>query len=132
MEVGRKAFKPTDKQRSEVKLLAGYGIPQDEIAQHIGIDPKTLRKYFSEELAAGALQADIAVIRNLHRLASKSDNPAAGIFWAKTRRGWREKDPLVDENRTISININRGPDRKANEPELAEVKDLDEKRSGTA
>jgi hypothetical protein len=37
-------FKPTDKQREAVEIMAGYGMPQDQIAWLVtdeGIDPKT-------------------------------------------------------------------------------------------
>ena len=43
-------FEPTEEQRRTVKALSGYGVPQEGIAVHIGIDAKTLRKHFRDEL----------------------------------------------------------------------------------
>ena len=40
---GRPAHVPTDETRNMVESLSGFGIPQDEIARLVGIDPKTLR-----------------------------------------------------------------------------------------
>jgi hypothetical protein len=39
-------IEPTDEQRRTVKTMSGFGVPHDNIATHIGIDPKTLRKHF--------------------------------------------------------------------------------------
>jgi nitrile hydratase len=50
-------FKPTPEHRKQVESLAGFGIIEPEIARFLGIDPKTLRKYFADELATGHLTA---------------------------------------------------------------------------
>jgi hypothetical protein len=62
-EPGSVPFKPTQKQREAVETMAGYGIPQAHIALLItddGIDPKTLRLHFREELDRGAPKALVA------------------------------------------------------------------------
>jgi hypothetical protein len=46
-------FEPTPDQRRTVKTMAGFGIPHTDIAPFIGIDTKTLRKHFREELDRG-------------------------------------------------------------------------------
>jgi hypothetical protein len=33
-----------------VRAMAGFGVPQPDIATQLDIDPKTLRKYFRQEL----------------------------------------------------------------------------------
>ena len=43
---GRPAHVPTDENRNMVESLSGFGIPQDEIARLVGIDPKTLRFHY--------------------------------------------------------------------------------------
>jgi transposase-like protein len=43
-------FRPTEEQRRLVRAFAGFGVPQEDIARHIGIEPKTLRRHFREEL----------------------------------------------------------------------------------
>ena len=40
-KVGRPAHVATEESRTLVESLSGFGIPQDEIARLIGIDPKT-------------------------------------------------------------------------------------------
>ena len=83
-------FDPTDEQRRTVKALAGYGVPQDGIAIHIGVDPKTLRKHFRDELDRGSVEATAKVAQTLFHLATVEKNVASVIFWMKARAGWRE------------------------------------------
>ena len=112
--MGRKAYQPTDKDRSTVLALAGYGIQHKEIAVYLEIDYKTLLKYFRKELDSGMTKANASVMRNLHRLASTSDNPSAAIFWGKTRMGMREKEPMADQSgRDTEIHFVRGETRKS-------------------
>ena len=64
--VGRASFRATDEQRRTVRAMAGYGIPQDEIARVV-INPatgrpitrKTLARHFGDEIATGATQANM-------------------------------------------------------------------------
>ena len=89
--MSRKPHEPTDKTRTEVKALAGFGIREDEISLYIGIAPKTLRKYYREELDTGHINANAAVARSLYNQAVNGNNTAAAIFWLKARANWREK-----------------------------------------
>lgn len=95
--------KPTDKTRAEVSALYSFGIPQDEIAKYIGIDPKTLRKHYRQELDTSVTKANAAVGRFLYRNASgaslkeganHADCVRAAMFWAKTRMGWKETQEI--------------------------------------
>jgi hypothetical protein len=83
-------FEPTEDQRRTVKALSGYGVPQDGIAIHIGVDPKTLRKHFREELDRGSVEATAKVAQTLFHLATVEKNVPSVIFWMKARAGWRE------------------------------------------
>ena len=69
--------------------MAAYGIPEADIAQVIGIDPKTLRKYYREELDLGEAKANAQVAGFLFA-AAKGGNVTAQIFWLKTRARWKE------------------------------------------
>ena len=67
-------------------------MPEASIATAIGIDAKTLRKHYSQELDIGHIKANSAVAQSLFRKAT-GDGPqsvTAAIFWAKTRLGWKE------------------------------------------
>jgi len=90
---------PTDKTRAEIIALRSYGVPIKELAAYIGIDDKTLYKYYREELENSAIKANANVGKFLYQAASgqalatgatHSDCVRAAMFWAKTRMGWKE------------------------------------------
>src|SRR3954453_3590034 len=89
--MARPRFGPTDEQRQRVKVLAGHGLPHQQIATVAGVGSVvTLRKYFHEELTLGPLEAQSNVTRTLFRLATSGRNPSATMFWLKTRARWSE------------------------------------------
>src|SRR6202035_2678206 len=83
--MARKTFPVTDAMRERVRRLAGVGVPQDDIANIIGCDAKTLRKHLRAELDRGAAEATAAVASYLFANA-KGGNVAAQIFWLKRAR----------------------------------------------
>jgi hypothetical protein len=87
---------PTEEDRRTVKALSGYGVPQEDIAIHMDMDAKTLRKHYRRELDRGTIEANAKVAQTLFTMATVDKNVAAAIFWMKARAGWREK-PLPDE-----------------------------------
>lgn len=94
-------FEPTDEQRRQVEAMSGYGVPQDDIAVVLGVAPNTLRKYFRTELDRGAARANARVGQRLFEMASSGQNTAATIFWMKARAGWREKQEIDVNLRSI-------------------------------
>lgn len=90
--MGRPAHDPTPTSRRNVEALAGYGVPEVDIAGVIGIDPKTLRKHYPQELRYGHVKANAKVAENLFRKATGDgrESVIAAIFWMKTRAGWKE------------------------------------------
>ncbi len=87
--MGRRAHKPDPAQRRQVETLAAYGIPETDIARVVGVDPKTLRKHYRDELDMGETKANAQVAGFLFN-AARSGNVTAQIFWLKTRARWRE------------------------------------------
>ena len=85
----RRSHQPDPSQRRQVEALAAYGIPETEISRVVGIDPKTLRKHYRDELDLGETKANAQVAGFLFNSA-KSGNVTAQIFWLKTRARWRE------------------------------------------
>ena len=89
--MARPSYKPTEEHRRIVKSMAAMGTPHEDIATKVGIrSPKTLRKYFREELDLGATEANYKVAKTLFEMATSGECPAATIFWAKTRNHFRE------------------------------------------
>jgi hypothetical protein len=94
--------------------MTAYGVPESDIARVIGIDPKTLRKHYRDELDTGQIKATAKVAESLFRKAT-SDGPqsvTAAIFWLKTKGGWRETPQthevgLFDLNRITDQELER-------------------------
>jgi hypothetical protein len=68
--MGRPAHLPDAQTRRNVEALAGYGVPEAEIAGVVGIDAKTLRKHYRWELDHGHTKANARVAENLFRKAT--------------------------------------------------------------
>jgi hypothetical protein len=98
--MGRRAHKPDPNLRRQVEALAAYGIPEIDIGRVVGIDPKTLRKHYRDELDMGETKANAQVAGYLFNSA-KNGNVTAQIFWLKTRAKWR--DPAVELKHSGSI-----------------------------
>ena len=88
---GAKPYKPTDEDRKAVMSMSAVGITQGDIAKVIagGIDEKTLRKHFREELDTASIRANSEVGGHLFNKAKGGDTTAM-IWWTKTRMGWKE------------------------------------------
>jgi hypothetical protein len=98
-------YEPTDEQRRLVRALAGFGVPQDDIARHIDIDPTTLRRRFRDDLDRGMTEANAKVAQSLFQMATQGKNVAAAIFWMKARGRWREVHPEAETATPVQVVI---------------------------
>ena len=105
---GQPPFEPTEADRELVRTMAASGIPQVNIARCIrgGIDPKTLRKNFRDELDTSALLANNEVAKTLYQKAIAGDTTAM-IWWTKTRMRWSERHEITGEDGgPINVKVN--------------------------
>lgn len=96
-----KVHKPTKQNASLIRNLAGIGVPVKMIAAQIGIDDKTLRKYYDEDIDIGQAKATTEVARRLYDIAmgDTKESLTACIFWLKCRARWSTLDgPEVQVN----------------------------------
>ena len=98
---------PTDQSREQVEAMAGYGIPQEDIGGVMGMDRKTLRKHYREEIDTGVTKANAKVAESLYNkaLGDGSNSVTAAIFWLKTRARWKETGVPADQGRDNGITI---------------------------
>jgi hypothetical protein len=95
--------------RAAQKVAAPRRVPETDIAGVIGIDPKTLRRHYRDELKHGHAKANVRVAESLYRKAtSDAQSVTAAIFWLKTRAGWKETS--VQEVEPIQVVISRFSD----------------------
>jgi len=99
---GRPAFKPTEDDRKTVELMVAVGIPHEGIARCIqgGIDDKTLRKHFPEELETAAIRANTKVAGSMFQSAI-SGNVAAQKHWTSARMGWKETSEVEHKGNIV-------------------------------
>lgn len=105
--VTRPSFKPTDEERKLVEQMCAVGIPQESICLVVrdGIDDKTLRKHFRRELDTAKIKANAKVGGALFNKIMNGDT-AAGIFWAKTQMGWKEKSQIeLEHGGNVNLNV---------------------------
>ena len=90
--MGRPAHAPDRSIAGRSRPWRGTASPETDIARVLGIDPKTLRKYYREELDTGHVKANAKVAESLFRKATSDHRQSvtAAIFWLKTRAGWKE------------------------------------------
>ena len=113
--MGRRRHQPDAFRRRQVEAMAGYGIPEADIARVLGIDAKTLRKHYRDELDTGHVKANAKVAEFLYRKATTEGSQAvtAAIFWLKTRAGWKET--AVHEMNGVVLNVITGVPRNDRE-----------------
>lgn len=97
------AHAPTDITRKQAQQAAGYGLHQDQIGALLGIDDKTLRKHYRDELALGRAQASAAVGESLFRRAVSGEDTTAAIWWSKCQMRWSPPPAVVEVSGLISI-----------------------------
>lgn len=93
-------YEPTEKSRKIVRQLAMLGVPQEQIAKKMGIDAKTLRRHYREDLDEGDVEAFASVAGALWHNAVKNNNVVAQIFWMKARHGWIDRRE-VNHNHSV-------------------------------
>ncbi len=92
---GRPPFMPTRDQRNLVKTLVSNGNGERVIAELPGVDRKTLRKHFREELRTGREHV-LAMVGAAVVESAISGNVLAQKYWLATHGGpeWKEKSQI--------------------------------------
>lgn len=113
----KKETKPSHRATKErcatVEAMSAYGIPQKEIANCLGIDVKTLRKHYREQLDTATAKANAAIAGKLYKKAMEGDVRSM-IFWLKTRGQWSTKVQV--EQTGIVGNVPLNPDKEFTDP----------------
>lgn len=117
--------------------MSRWNQDQDEIARVLGIDPKTLRKHFPDEIATAYARAQDRMWRSLYvqgigtpaRKADKTKgisasvaippNVKATIAWLEFKGAGRPRGVTINNN-NISLSL-RSVDEAALRAELAEI-----------
>ena len=87
--IPQEAHVPNDKTRKLVENTSGLGLPHEQIGILVGIDDKTLRKYYRNELDSGKAKANGQIAKTLYSKAVGGDTTSL-IWWTKTQMKWAE------------------------------------------
>ena len=104
-KAGRPPHKPTEQSRNMVKEAVGMGMEQTMISRLLNIAPKTLRRFYREELDTGLAIANMVVAKALYGQAKSGKNTIASIFWLKARDGWQDTQKTVHEGLPEKISV---------------------------
>lgn len=80
---------PTEETKRLVESSSGLGLPHEMIAALVGIDDKTLRKWYRTELDQGKAKASGQIAKTLYNKAIGGDTTAL-IWWTKSQLRWSE------------------------------------------
>jgi len=83
---GRKSFKKTLENQDFVAVRAADGWSHENIADEIGCDPKTLRKYFSRELRNGVLIVEGMCLDILMKRVREGHTPSVEKLFKRLER----------------------------------------------
>jgi hypothetical protein len=105
---GRPTKTPEDEERERVKQLSGFGLTQEQIALVMKMHIQTLRKHYSEELAAGKAEALELATKYLFTNIKKGKEPSI-FFYLKCQHRWSEKAPEISDDTIdrIAAGVNR-------------------------
>ena len=110
--MSRNPHTPTPEGKQLVQLHTTIGTPQPVISDILGIDEKTLRKYYRQEIDQAKARANATIGGALFNKAKDGDTTAM-IFWMKTQAGWRERvetEHLGGQTLTVITGVPRGND----------------------
>ena len=80
---------PSAESRKLVESTSGLGLPHEQIAILVGIDDKTLRKHYRQELDLGKAKANGQIAKTLFNKAMSGDTTSL-IWWTKAQLRWSE------------------------------------------
>ena len=108
--MANRPWQPSEDDRKRIRLYAGLGLTQEQIAAIFGKSVETIVKHCRDELDAGKAETIAKVAGTLVNKALKGDT-ASAIFYLKTQAGWRETNNInVQTDREVVINMRRKSD----------------------
>jgi hypothetical protein len=96
---GEPEHEPTEETRQKVIDLSCNGFNQTDIADHLDIDDKTLRKHYRVELNKAKREKTLILGNSLYQDAVNG-NEQAREFWLKCQARWAYAKPPEDDKPT--------------------------------
>lgn len=90
---------PTDELRAKVIAFSCAGFTQDQVADYLDIDKKTLIKYYRYELDKAKLEKIAEISNNAYTMARNGDQKMVE-FVLKTQGKWSYYKPPEDDKKS--------------------------------
>ena len=90
-------YVPSPDDRARVETMSGLGLTTEDMGVIIDVSRHTVEKHFQSEIRKGRVIADLAVTKNLFKIAT-GDTPQAApaaMFWKKVRSRWHEVQRVI-------------------------------------
>ncbi|MDR2142536.1 MAG: hypothetical protein LBR11_12285 [Deltaproteobacteria bacterium] len=108
----------------KVQVLAGYGMPVEQIALILEITVPQLVKKYSSDIYRGMALTNAIVVQRLFQKALSGDTQCL-IFWAKCRLGWQEKQTI--DHTSSDRSMSPAPNLSLNGSDLQKLEELCDK-----
>ncbi len=114
---GRLPHQPTPANRTIVSMGMALNMTQEQIAERLGIDKKTLAKHYEQELAHGASDINMRVANNLLSIALQTQDRkaslTASIFWLKSKGGFNDRagengETVIEADGPVKVTLRLG------------------------
>lgn len=91
----------SEENKKKIRLMSGYGLRDEDIANICDISQASLRDHFSQELKIGRSRAFNKVAKTAFRMATSGKDTAMTIFWLKVRgKGQFKEIAYVEDPKT--------------------------------
>lgn len=97
---------PTPAELKQIETLAGYGMSIKMIAPLLSCSTTTLERNYAnkESLVYGAFtegrsKAQGQITQTAYKMANSGKQPGMTQFWLKRNAGWRDDDPVADNEK---------------------------------
>ena len=90
----------TDKDRDEIKQMAGRRLSMTEIGLIKKMDRNTIRKYCKTEMAQGKAMAKLMAVNQIF-INIKNGKEASLIFYLKTQHQWKESVKIEAHSQVV-------------------------------
>ena len=94
---GEPPYVPSPDERAKVEQMSGLGLTTEDMSILLNISRPTVEKHYQQEIRAGRVKADVAVTKNLFKIATgdTAQAAAAAMFWKKVRSRWHEVQRII-------------------------------------
>jgi len=80
----------TNDERLKVQERIKAGAAEEDLAAYLNMPVERVKRMFRRDLALYTAEAKHEVLSKLFESAKSGNNTTAGIFWTKSRYGWRD------------------------------------------